>query len=487
MQYAYPKYCGDFRRETLLDGCQIAARLVAEEGIAVHHDAFLDAVRGRPGVTVSAQRVRFDRRRVQAELDAWLDATRAQLEAGKKATAGPPPAWQVSAGGVSMNVRDAETDAVRAATTEDLRAGIRLAESYGIGGIYPVAPQDLPPLMRAVACFKICYESSELVWPYDYLDIRQTPFLYDMHQLMGQPFTVTLVVPQPLRIDENDLEVFLRFHERWQAGADIRFQVLDYAMLGISKPISAVGCFTMNLANTLAMRMLFKAFDPAIELGLRGQVGHPVDFRAACWAWGHPRRHIYHWLAARALPVLCGVEVNAYRLSGALLESSSCAADLQTGMERMASCLLPALQGARHFTGAGNLCVDDLYSPVQLVLDVEIVRYVRETLEAFTPHPDTFEITGLYELCRDCARGDALFLAHPDTAAKARTLLPSEGLIRREKLGAWEAHGTLLKDRARTEALERMRKPLEFRLPADKQKELDRIYQRAEQTLAGDS
>ena len=485
MHYVYPTYEGDFTRSALLECCDVAVRLVSEEGIVVRHDAFLDAVAGKPGVAIDGWRVRFDKAGVRDELDCWIDRTRERLQAAADRPAdGRDDQWTISSGGTSIAVRDVETDEVRPATCEDLRQLIRLVESYDMGGCYPVAPQDLPPMMRTMACFKICWESSERVRPYDYLHISQTPFLYEMHQVMGQPFTVTLCVPQPMRIDENDLEVFLSFYDRWKRGEAVNLQVLDYAMLGISKPITSTGCFAMNLTNTLAVHMLFRAFDPKIDLALQGQVGAPVDFSSACWAWGHPRRHLYHYLAARALPVLCGVDSGRYAMRAALLEASSSALDMQTGMERMASCLVPALQGARHFTGAGSLCVDDLYSGVQFVVDVEIVRYVREIIESFTPHADVFGMEGLYELCRDCIREDDLFLSHPDTAAKLRNVLPGDGLIRREKLRSWLAHESLLADHARAEAVERMRMPQSFQLPDDKQTELDRIYHRAEEALA---
>ena len=487
MKIAYPTYQRGFTRESLEECCRIAVRLVSEEGMFVKHDAFLDRVRGKPGVTIDGLRVRFDRAGVQSTLDAWIERTRGQLQTAAEA---PPPKedgdWVFATGGVSIAVIDARTDEIRPATVEDLRSGIRLATSYGdqIAGIYPVAPQDLPPLMRAVAVFKVCYESSENIFPYDYLHIRQTPFIHEMHKVMGKPFTVTLVVSQPLRIDENDVEVFLRFYDRWKQGEKINFQVLDYPMLGISKPITSTGCFAMNLTNTLAVHMLFSAFDEELTTAVGGQVGLPVDFHGTCWAWGSPRKHLYEWLRTRAMPVLCGVEAPRYAVASTLLETSSCTIDFQAGMEKMATCLTAALQGCRNFRGLGNLCVDDLYSPVQFVIDVEIVRYVRELIESFKAHPDVFATEGLYELCRDCVREDDSFLSHIDTVSKVRSVLPSEGLIRREKLQAWLAHKMELVDRAREEAIERMKGPLTFRLPEDKQRELDRIYAEAEAVLS---
>ena len=59
---------------------------------------------------------------------------------------------------------------------------------------------------------------------------------------------------------------------------------------------------------------------------------------------------------------------------GTLMETASCAIDEQCGMEKMATGMMAALQGARSFTQLGNMCVDDLFSGVQFVIDVEMVN-----------------------------------------------------------------------------------------------------------------
>jgi trimethylamine:corrinoid methyltransferase-like protein len=385
-----------------------------------------------------------------------------------------------------MDVLDAETDEVRPATCQDLRDLIRLVNSYGLGGNYPVMPQDLPPLMRALACFKICWETSDNIRPFDYQHIRQTRYIYEMHQVMGQPFTITLCVPQPLRIDEKDLDIFLSFYPEWKRGADLNFWILDYPMLGITKPITSTGCLAMQMANMFGVRTLFHLFDEELELPVGFSGGLPTDLRNVCWAWGHPRQHLYAFLNSRILAQLCGLDPPQYVRGGTLLESSSSAVDAQAALEKMGIAMVAALQGVRHFSGAGSLCVDDLFSGVQFVIDLEIVRYVQETVESFHPPSDLVSTDGLYEMLRDVSLEKDEFLSHPDTVAKFRSLLPSSDRIRREKLRSWLTHRSLLKDRAREECIERIRgTEQKFHLPDEQQRELDRIYREAEADLAG--
>ena len=168
-----------------------------------------------------------------------------------------------------------------------------------------------------------------------------------------------------------------------------------------------------------------------------------------------------------------------------LRATSSAAVDEQAAMEKMACGLLGAMQGARSFGYAGVLCVDDLYSGVQLVIDIEMVSYIRETIEAFDPHPDIINMEGLYEECRDVALGLDTFISHPNTVKRFRNVMPSAERIVREKLNSWLHHCTTLKDRAREEARERIRTFEPYELADEKQRELDRIYARAWAELGG--
>jgi len=92
----------------------------------------------------------------------------------KRRSGGCPPT-------AGHGVIDHETDEIREATCRDLRNLIKLKDSYG-SGLLSRDAQDLPPLMRAVACFKICWESSDKTKPYDYLHERQTRYIYEMHK-----------------------------------------------------------------------------------------------------------------------------------------------------------------------------------------------------------------------------------------------------------------------------------------------------------------
>jgi len=483
MEYAYPTYRIDLAEGLMKQCADLAPRLLNEAGLSVPNERFLSHLEGKSGIRIANQRVHFDRDLVKRFVDAYIGENTPTEEALQRAPV-PDQEWAVDANGYSMMTIDVETEELREGTCQDLRDMIRLVNSFGVGGQYMIMPQDVPPLMRTLACFKICWETTDNIIPYDYQQAEQIPFLYEMHQVMGEPMDIRLTIPTAMTIDPKDLDIFLDAYPLWKKHGDFRFVIGNYAMMGILKPITAPGCATMGFCENLAAHILFKLFDPELELNVRLSGGHATDMRSACWAFGSPRAHLFRYLSSRILPNLCGVSPRGYLPGKVRLETSSPAIDELAGMEKMATGLVAALQGARHFCYAGTLCIDDVYSGTQFVIDLEIVNYIREAVECFAPHPDVIDADGLYEEMLDVCLDRDIFLAHPNTVKRFRNILPSSDLIVREKLRAWMAHHKTLKDRAREVALERLRRyESSFSLPDDKQRALDRIYADAARKL----
>lgn len=499
MKYAYPSYRIDFDRNKAEECAEIGIRLLDEIGMVVRNETFRDALKGKSGVTIDGDRVKFKEslsRRNLEKVVAKIKKTIVAEERSKVSGAGKSiiaprdkrrkdaAEWQLSGAGFSMAVLDVETDRVRPSTCQDLRDMIRLMGSYGVGGDYPVTPQDVPPIMQALAIYKICWETSDKVTPFDYQNIAQTDYIFEMYKLMGKTFTMPLNIPNTMTLSEHDLDIFLKYYPALKKGLEIDFWVLDYPMLGINKPITVTGCAALCIAENLGVYNLFKAFDPQLEIPITFQTGNPTDLRTVGWAFGHSRRHLFYYINSLLRYRLCGLDMKKYRHGSACLETGSSAIDEQAAMEKMGVALTAALQGARNFGYAGTLAADDLFSGVQFVIDVEIFNYVRDLVESFAPHPDIVSMDGTYEELRDVSLDKDQFLSHENTLTKYKNIMPVSDLLHHDKLRQWLEHKTTLKDRARKECVRRLKETEQsFHLTSDKQRELDRIYSRAEAAL----
>lgn len=476
----YPQYNIDLTVEKMMACKDIAQQLLQDVGLKVRHEKFRDSIKKHQGVKIDNERIFLSRDLTDKIFNEYISRRRVELQTKKK----EDESWTLSCGGYSIMVIDIKTDQVRPAKVQDLRELIRLCNSLNISGSYPCTPQDVPPLMRALSCFKICWEESDKIRPFDYLDPRQVPFLYEMHRVMNKPLVINVNICEPFTVSEHDIDTVLQWYPKWKEDKSkiSWYSICDYAMLGILKPITSSGCITSYLSQSFGTYALFKLYDEEMELRPRLSAGMPVDLQNMNWSFGSPRQHLYDFMNDRVLPLLCGLDPEQY-VPGGFISTSSCSVDSRAGIEKMATMLIAAMQGARHFSGAGNLAVDDLFSGVGLLLDFEIFEYVKESIEAFTPSKEVVTTDGLYDVIRDVALGAEEFYSHPDTALKVRKLLPVSKRRPSEKLRSWMLHSKHLNDRLREECLECIRNQPPFELASDQKKELNKIYEKAQQAL----
>ena len=316
MRYSYPTYGIDITPDLATQVCDGAVRLMHDVGFRVPHAKFLSRLEGRAGIRIEGEQVHMDsdlsRRYLKAFLDGTLPANSTRRQVTQK-----PPDWTVLTNGYSMMILDVATEQIRPATRQDLRDMIKLANSCAVGGDYPVMPQDVPPLLQTLACYKICWETSENIAPYDYQQPEQTHYLYEMYQVMGRNFEVRLTVPTAMTIDPKDVDIFLDFYPLWKRDRNIDFSCGDYPMIGLTKPITLPGCAMMMLAEKLSVHILFNLFDSEIHVPFWISGGHPVDLRHACWAFGSPRAHVFDFLNALLKRRMAGKELEQYVVSAA--------------------------------------------------------------------------------------------------------------------------------------------------------------------------
>ena len=153
--------------------------------------------------------------------------------------------------------------------------------------------------------------------------------------------------------------------------------------------------------------------------------------------------------------------------------------DGQAAAERMGCALADALRGAREFASAGMICMDELYSAEQLVIDRDIIKWV----ERFVCGQDfCCEPASLVDMI-EAGLPTSTFLDHELTVERFRqdTWMPE--LFEHSTLGKWQHGGSKsLRDRAREMARAKI-KASTFELDAGIQKELDRIYRKAAEVL----
>ncbi|NLX04439.1 MAG: hypothetical protein GXY33_04765 [Phycisphaerae bacterium] len=431
-----------------------ALDVLATIGLDISHEPTLRILAEHDGVTIRGARAHF-----AADV-----VNRCTLK--RPYTPPADTALTAGAGVYCLNVMDYD-GTIRPATTGDAVRMVKLADALDFSGETPVEPQDIPPRLRQVAMTKICWENSRRLSGGYLYDPEPAEFVYEMAQAAGRTFALGgTVIISPLKVDPAKLDLFLRFRDR---GVRVNFSAMP--MVGATAPIFFPAAIVQALAEFLGgvvLSCLVFGGDPSpgiINL-------YPYDLRHNTVSFGSAEKLLL-MLSAMQIANYFGFDIGPNALMG-----TARAPDAQAGAEKLSQVMVTALAGARHFRYAGSLSQDEIFSPVQLVIDREIVDFVARVLRGYDVGPQE-------QFLDIIAQGvaDGGFLAHPATLEHFRDTYWFPPLFDHQSLGAWrEAGQPSVADRARAIA-EKKLADHQFALPAEVARDLNNIYRRAQQQL----
>jgi len=441
-----------------------ALRVLREVGVAVELPEVRRRIAGERGVSIDETRVRLA-----------PDLVEEHVEGYRSEHAGAPgPADEFTIDvltGFAFRVLDPAADELRPMNTDDCVAGARLVDALheeGVRGGTPGLPQDVPLPLREILAYKIGCENSRTAAHVGVTSMRGAEIIYEMSQVVDKPFDLPVFVLSPLRVAGESISMAVEFLDR---GWNVRASVHGMPLLGLTTPLMLPAAFADHVATVLGAYVIFQLMGIGDGLTYHFDV-YPFDMKFGTIAYGTPQHILSH---------LIGAQVNRYY--GA--STRSCKAfhtnagfpDAHSISQRASFATVAALNGARNFTFGGMLGIDKTFSAEQLLVDVEIVRYLEHLVRGY----EFGDEETWYDTIREGGPGGD-FLTHPTTLNGFRDLWVSD-LFENRSPEQWEAAGkTMLKDRVLAR-LEELRDSYDFDLGDDVRRELDRIYEAAVQEL----
>jgi trimethylamine--corrinoid protein Co-methyltransferase len=236
-------------------------------------------------------------------------------------------------------------------------------------------PGPLEPLYERYYCWKYGAQEGSSI----YLD-EICPYLMELYQLKaaesGKPVaevfkgTVYLVPAMKLgRHEAYQVAYFLEQGLRVRIGGSM-------LTMGADAPVTLAGAVTLNLAEQLALRMLNWALwgDTSFHLGasLAG-----LDMRTTIRPFGRPEMAVANLMMAQ-LARFYGASFSGHSgLSDAKLPS------VEAGAQKAISAVATLLAGGSFWMDAGLLSIDEVCSPIQLVLDNEFLSALKRFTHRF--------------------------------------------------------------------------------------------------------
>ncbi len=443
-------------------------RILDETGLECAHAKTVEMATAGGGVRYEGGRLKFSPDLVNDTIARAREGGRHLRPRERVAVTGP---WNC------FNVTDLETDEIRASTAADCVEMLKLVASFNEGGPPPVYPCDLDERIQVLWTEKLCLE---LAPGFGAALVEHNPdairWISEIHGALGRRYEVGYqYVVSPLRLDYAVLDLYWLFRDDPQVRLDLSLCPIPVG--GLTTPLTTSGLLAQSLAESfggLIAAQRIGAAGPNEAAPVRVDLG---DMRDLTVAYSLPENVMLQVLVRD-----CAQYFSGYRKDDIYLDTNAKRADGFAAADRMAYMLMLGLAGFRNFfMGAGQMSMDEIFSPAQFIIDMEIGQYVQRILDGITWTGDSASIAA------DVATGlaERSFLTLPSTLEMLPEMFDSM-LFRRTNVGQWRAAGEpSLEQLARARAKEAIAS-YHHELDAASQRDLDRTFAAACRALGVD-
>jgi trimethylamine--corrinoid protein Co-methyltransferase len=284
--------------------------------------------------------------------------------------------------GQALHICDLESNELRPALEADLAQWCHAVDELGIPErMHPTfIPTDVQVGAADFHAFATIILNSRRPHPVSVYSARMLPFFVEacriakgsLEAVKREPVFVTKAwVASPFMLDRENVEIAM--DARRLVGAPLTFGHMP--VVAASTPVTIAGALVQNTAESLALSAIRLAVD---------NLPQPIGGSSAVidMSSGFCRQFGPDYLLHR----VAGQEMDEYLYGGRRAVSAwgwcGCGAatvSMQAVAERALGMAFGAAMGARAF-GVGSLAFSDVGSPVQLLIDRELVGYVQQLL-----------------------------------------------------------------------------------------------------------
>ncbi|MDO8587152.1 MAG: trimethylamine methyltransferase family protein [Armatimonadota bacterium] len=438
-----------------------ALRVLWETGIECRHQKTVDAVGSIAGVKISGDRIRFA-----------PDLVEEYVERARRENPGEPLGNEIVVTGPwnCLNIIDMDTSVVRQSTGADVREMFKLVHVANAGPICPVYPNDIDPRLQLLYLEKSGIELTDGDGSHlEFGDPDMLEFCIAMYKAAGRKYHMDVQFPiSPLRFDTSGLETVWKYMDR--DDVTITATAAPIPQAGLTAPLPVAAGLVIAAAEALASYILARLIagnkvdsHPQFRLDL-------VDMRYLTTVYSSPDHTLRTLLLKDVYEFYYG-----RRKPGHFIQSNAKRPDIQAVLERTSAMLTLAFAGFRGFCfGAGQLSMDEVFSPAMFVVDREIARFVSHIIKGV----DFEGASGAADLIAEIGPGGN-FIAHETTIERMRDLFDSD-IFPRTNLGQWRAAGEPDPEKVALAKARGIIASHDHHLPDSVQKEIDGIYAEAE-------
>ena len=416
-------------------------------GILCQNDELLQALKAAGAkVELDTQRVSFPAEMV----DEFVVQLRSETGHGPDYDAERP--WQRAGGSggpfsriglpdletqVAQFVLDPQTGEQRSGNRADLVELIKLGDALhretGVG--HCLLLTDVPPLLEPLEAALLLAEHAHRPHGAFAWNVRQIPYLAEMGEILGYERWFNygaICFAHPLRFDRDVAD---RFVHKVRSGASTGLTAMPVA--GMTAPVTLAGFVAVAAAEHVATWIAARAIHPTVPLG-GSMWGGTVDMAGSGVSYCSFDAMLYAFATVEFLRRWCGVDVPV----GGGEYCDAKAPGLYAALEKAYKAMTIAAFSGRHpGIGSGLLDEGKVLSPVQLLIERDLVGGVRHFARTVEPSP---ELLALEEIAEVGLGIDRNHLDTPHTLRHFRECLWLPRLIERSGWRGAEGDAALL-------------------------------------------
>ena len=244
----------------------------------------------------------------------------------------------------------------------------------GLSPNCPGHPTDVHPELQF---FRQCINS--FTWCENYhsmepVSYKIASYQFEACEAMGKPITgLPIYVASPLNIAGESLDIALANSSKLSSA-----WVGSMPSLGANTPLNVIAAYSQTIAETLGGAVIFEELT-----GIPTSFGTNLftfDFHAMSMPFGTPEKLILEWM---------NIEISA-RLGGGKCENihstdihtNAAHSGIQACIEKASLAMAGAMRGAQSFGCSGTLGMDELFSPIQLLIDLEMLTHIEHIMNS---------------------------------------------------------------------------------------------------------
>jgi trimethylamine--corrinoid protein Co-methyltransferase len=310
-------------------------------------------------------------------------------------------------------------------------------------------PAPLEPLYERYYCWVHGAREGSSI----YLD-EACPYIYDLYQIRadseGLPiedvFDGTVYLVPAMKLGRHEAYQVQYFRER-----GLRVGIGDMYAMGGSAPITLAGAITLNWAEHLALQIINLAWFGVRTFHLGSSIS-AMDIKTMIYPFGRPEMTIANVMSAQIARHFGASFSGHAGLTDSKLPS------VESGAQKAMTAGITLLAGGSVWIDAGLLAMDEVYSPIQMILDNELLSALKHFTTEFEISDESIGLETIFE-----AGPGGGYLDKVHTVQYMRKERWHPEIWSRQMLQPWLAGGSKLDvDLAREIALDVKAKAVEY-------------------------